>query len=260
MADKKQKKGKTQDERTEPSAPRPRRHAVWLGGGLVALVATAYLLALVAVPSTGQGRSFQGPFVAPLSAGNVTVNLAGEDGKRFLVLTLNAEFDAYEEGYAQERIQLPLYQAMLTDALIRVASQKTKTQLGDAVGKEAFKEEVRAAVDPILFPIHVGNPDDPHGADPKSGLRPGASALRSTMRGPFHDHELWVSGPKRAIRLDDGANFVFQGDERDLLVEDAHGSFVHVDVTELDPDFTGTVHVGAFGRVRNLYFGQFLVQ
>jgi hypothetical protein len=76
----------------------------------------------------------------------------------------------------------------------------------------------------------------------------------------FYDHFLHVDGAKKTIRLDDGEELAFQGDEDDLLVEDARGKGVYVDVSAIHHDFSDRVHVGTLGRVRNVYFNTFLTQ
>jgi len=259
MADKKENPEGEEPEGDAPTA-KGKKKGIVLGGGIVGLIAAAYVVSLVAVPSRIEERAFGGPFVVELSAEPIQVNLAGDNGKRFLVMTLQAEYDAYEETYAANRVTDLLYQARLKDALIGVARQKTKADLDDTVGEEVFKAEVRDAVDPLLFPIHVGNPDSSTSGDEKSGLGPGDSAGRSTMRGGFHRHKLTIDGPRGTIQLDDGPVVEFRGDETNLELLDGQGRVLHVDVSNLEEGFSGEVPVGTFGRVRNVYFGKFLVQ
>ncbi len=247
-----------------PPAPAPRKKTgLFLGGGLASLVALAWALSLVAVPreDAHEPHPILGPFVAdvPPSSG-FQVNLAGDGGKHFLAMTLKVEVDALEEAYAGTRANEPLVQAKLTDAVLRVSSQKTKGELDSTVGKEVFREELRVALDPVLFPIHVGNEQQAGARHVESGLRPGRSIDRSTMRGLFYDHELAVDATAKTLRLDHGAQIAFDGDEEDLFVADATGKGVYVDVTGLDPRFQGAVHAGTFGRVRNVYFVSFLTQ
>jgi len=250
-------------------APAPmsgKKKGVVLGGGLVGLVASAWILALVAVPAgpreeRAEKHRIAGPFMVDISpSAGFQVNLAGDGGKHYLSLKLNVEVDAFEEAYTASRARDPLHQAKLTDAVLRTASQKTKGELDSAVGREVFRDELRVALDPVLFPVHVGHAQAADRAHEESGLKPGRSAARATMRGLFHEHALALDAARKVIRLDDGEDVVFQGDETDLFVSDARGKGVYVDVSGLAADYAGRVRVGTFGRVRNVYFNTFLTQ
>lgn len=249
------------------AAPKPagKKKSLVLGGGVVGLVALAWALSLVAVPSGGahheEKHRIAGPFMADVSpSAGFQVNLAGDGGKHYLSLKLKVEVDAFEESYATARVSEPLYQAKLTDAVLRTAAQKTKSELDNAVGREVFRDELRQALDPVLFPVHVGDehgPDKPHEL---SGLRFGRSIADSTMRGYFYEHVLHVDAPRKTLKLDDGKEFTYEGDETDLFASDARGKGLYVDVSGLHEDFVGEVPVGTFGRVRNVYFDTFLTQ
>jgi flagellar basal body-associated protein FliL len=250
----------------EPAAA-PKRSgnkSVVLGGGVAGVIALAWALALVAVPSGPRHDAkhrIAGPFVVEVSpSAGFQVNLAGDGGKHYLSLKLNVEVDAFEELYATARTSQPLYQAKLTDAVLRTASQKTKGELDNAVGREVFRDELRLALDPVLFPVHVGDEHVPEGTHEESGLRPGRSIARSSQRGLFYEHGVHLDVPRKLARLDDGPETSFQGDETDLFVADARGKGVYVDVSALHADFVGRVPVGTFGRVRNVYFNTFLTQ
>src|SRR5262245_13215295 len=250
---------KTEDAAEAPAAgatpPAPaKKKGVFMGGGVVGLIALAWALSLVAVPKAGhhddEVHHIAGPFMANVSpSAGFQVNLAGDGGKHYLSLKLNVEVDSFEEPYVTARAAQPLYQAKLTDAVLRTASQKTKGELDNAVGREVFRDELRVALDPVLFPVHVGDEHAPDGAHESSGLRPGRSMAKAGMRGLFYEHELHVDAVRRTIRLDDGQDVAFQGDESDLFVADARGKGVYVDVNGLAHDFSGSVPVGCFGRV-----------
>ena len=270
MANEEKKSVDAPAEPAEGAAPtsretRDRKNGVLLGGGVVGLVALAWALSLVAVPSGGahHGKEHRigGPFVAEISpSAGFQVNLAGDGGKHYLSLKLDVEVDAFEEGYATARASQPLYQAKLTDAVLRTAAQKTKGELDNTVGREVFREELRVALDPVLFPVHVGDEHAPENAHEESGLRPGRSIARSSLRGLFYEHSLRVDVQRKSIRLDQGKDVSFQGDETDLFVGDERGKGVYVDVSALHEDYAGEVPVGTFGRVRNVYFNTFLTQ
>ncbi len=245
---------------------------LWIVGAAIAVVAGS-TLAFMAVPKHAEPKpALEGPFVAKLSKQDVQVNLAGENGKRYLVLGLNAEYFAYDESFVAARlgataaggatpgIEDPLYTAMLKDLLVRMASRKTREHVEDPVQMEAFLMEIRAAVEPLLFPICIGDSVVPQHADTKSGLRVGESIMESTMRGMLHDHELEVSAPTKTIRLDGGPPVAFTGEERDLKLEGEKGEFLYVNVTGLNPKFVGKVPIGVAGRVRRIYREQLLMQ
>jgi hypothetical protein len=243
--------------------------------GLALCCALGAGLAAVAIPKKGAHKhALEGPFVAQLSKENLQVNLAGENGKRYLVLGLNAEYFAYAESYVAARLgggaaagghgdaaaADPLYTAMLKDTLIRVAGRKTREQVEDPVQMEAFLMEVRTAVEPLLFPVCIGDSSSPQVADTVSGLLAGESVMDSTFRGFLHEHALRVDAAHKSIRLDDGPETPFKGEERDLRVSSSDGATLYVNVVRLDPGFTGDVPVGVAGRVRRIYRQQVLVQ
>jgi flagellar basal body-associated protein FliL len=240
--------------------PKPKSRAPKLLGGVVGLVALAYAVSLMALPKAEKKLNFDGPFVAAVTEEKISVNLAGDSGKRYLAMELKAEFDAYDEDYVWKRVADPLYQAQLQDALIRVSSQKTKNEITDRVGKDVFAQEIRDAVSPLLFPVHVGNEMDAHKAHEESGLRTGPSMRNSTLRGGFHSHVLHVDVPGRTLRLDEGPETAFRGDETDFVVGDGAGSRIYLDLTMVQPDFQGEVKVGTFGSIRDIYFARFLIQ
>lgn len=259
----------------EGAAPAKKGKVVIIGLVLSCVLGGA--LALVAIPKKVEHKhALEGPFVAALSKENLQVNLAGENGKRYLVLNLNAEYFAYSESYVSARLggggaadgghggapagPDPLYTAMLKDTLLRVAGRKTREQVEDPVQMEAFLMEVRSAVEPLLFPVCVGDSSSPQAPDTKSGLVAGESVMESTFRGFLHEHELRVDAARKSLRLDDGPEVTFHGEERDLCVTSADGSTVFVSVVRLDPKFTGEVPIGVAGRVRRIYRQQVLVQ
>ena len=251
--------------------PAPGRKPALLGGGALCMIALAYVLATMAVPKKGVAEPvLDGPFVTKLSKTDLQVNLAGESSKRYLVMSLNAEYFAYDEKYVTGRIgggaaaeggaEDPLYIAMLKDALLRLAATKTRDQVTDPVLIDAFLEDVRTVVDPVLFPVCIGDSYSPRQPDTVSGLRPGESILESSLRGFLHDHRLTVDARRQTIALDDGAPVLYEGKERDLFLTSAAGASVYVDVTGLKPEFSGEVAVGVPGKVRRIYRDSFLVQ
>ena len=244
-------------------APRSKQPLI-LGGGAGGLLALAFVLALVAVPKkhpAEEQHAIEGPFVADISPqAGFQVNLAGKGGKHYLAMSIRAEVDAFEEAYAAALTADALHQARMTDAVLKVVSRKTKEDMDDPAGKDLLREELRVTLEPVLFPVHVGNEADASARHGESGLRPGSSMARATMRGLYYEHELELDAEKRTLKLDDGPLVAFEGEEADLPVEDGEGRTVYLDVTCVQPGFRGTLHVGVMGRVRNIYFSSFLTQ
>jgi hypothetical protein len=245
-------------------------------GGAVCTVVLGGIVSMMAVPKKKLDRHLlDGPFVSKLSKNEIQVNLAGEGSKRYLAMELNVEYFAYEESYVTHRLGTgaaggghddkagtgdPLYLAMLQDSLLQIASRKTRDQVTDPVQIEAFLEEVRVAVDPLLFPVCVGDSHGQMEPDKKSGLRAGESIDESTFRGMLHEHFVEVDATKHTLRLDDGPTVQYQGTERDIVVDDGHKQIVYLDVSGIEPEFVGRVPVGIPGKVRRIYRDKFLVQ
>jgi flagellar basal body-associated protein FliL len=260
----------------ETEAPKSKKKLL-VGVGAVAVVVLGAVASMMAIPSKKAERHLiEGPFVAKLSKNELQVNLAGESSKRYLVMILNAEFFAYDEAYAIARLGGggggggehgaaaatgdPLFAAMLQDALLEIAARKTRDQVTDSVQIEAFLEEVRTALDPLLFPVYVGEGHDLNKPDAKSGLRAGESIMESTFRGMLYEHHIAVDSAKHTLRFDEGPAVGYQGTERDLKLENELKQCVYVDVTAIDPEFNGEVPVGVPGKVRRIYRDKFLVQ
>jgi flagellar basal body-associated protein FliL len=258
----------------EQAAPAKSKKPIFIGGGALVLVALAYVFSTMAVPKHEvKVPTLAGPFVAKLSKTDIQVNLSGESSKRYLVMKLNAEYFAYDEAYVQGRLggialagsseppkEDPLYIAMLKDALLKVSATKSRDEVTNPTLMDGFLEEIRTVVNPILFPVHVGDSHAAMTPDTLSGLRVGESVMDSTMRGFLHEHALAFDGAKRSISLDDGPTVTFDGTERDLKLTNKAGLSVFVDVTDYKPEFAGDVPIGVPGRVRRIYRDSFLVQ
>lgn len=269
------KEVKKEEKPDAAAAPQKSKKGLVLGGGAALVMVIGAVAATMAVPKEHAERHLlAGPFVSPLAKNEITVNLAGEGSKRYLVMELNVEYFAYEESYVTTRLGTgvadpngpapgngdPLYLAMFQDSLLEISARKTRDQVTDQTQIEAFLEEVRVVVQPLLFPVCVG---DSHGqtmADTKSGLRVGESIMDATFRGMLHEHHVEVNAHERTVRLDDGPTVGYQGTERDLRVEDSQKQFVFLDVTTIEPEFVGKVAIGLGGKVRRIYRNKFLVQ
>jgi hypothetical protein len=272
MAEHKDTKGTTEAKDGADAAPAGKGKLV-IGVGAVVFVALGAISALMAVPKARHAEPvLGGPWVTRLSKNEIQVNLMGESSKRYLSMSLNAEYYAYDESYVTKRIALDasspqgaggpdlLFNAMLQDALLDVAATRTRDQVTDAVQIEAFLEDVRKAVNPLVFPVCLGDSHVQSVPDTRSGLRAGESIMRSTMRGLLHEHHILLDSRRKTLRLDDGPTVQYQGFERDLKVENELHECVFVDVTNVEAEFSGEVPCGVAGKVQGIYRERFLVQ
>lgn len=243
----------------EGSPEKGKKKLLVAGGGVFGLVLVGYVASLMAAPGEEELPRFTGPYVAPLSEENIQVNLSG-GSKSFLVMGLNVKFYAYDEAYLTARVEDPVYKADLMDAVLAVASSKGPKEVLDPAGTLIFLEELKDAIDPILFPVHVGDAAAPVDFDSSSGLRGGESLNRSSLRGPLYEHHLQVDGPSRTIQLDGGEPVTFEGEETDLAVTSPLGLTVYLDVSEYAEDFAGEVMIGTHGRIYQILKREFLVQ
>ncbi len=256
---------KNENEEAEGAAegeeePTKSKKPLILGGGVFALVAVAWIASMMAVPAVVKVPSYSGPFVAPLTDQQIQVNLKGEGARRFLVMSLNAVYDAYEEPYVAGRMTDALYMPLFMDAVIDIGSRKDREQVTSQADRDIFKQELRTAVDPILFPVHIGTAMTPYEKDDLSGLGPGESIYDATLRGPHHEHVVHIDALEKTIQLDEGDVVTYEGTESNLELIGSMGKVVFVDVTDIDPEFVGDVNVGVQGRIRRLTFSELLVQ
>ena len=246
----------------EQPASGGKKKLIMIGGGAAALLAVAFVFALMAVPKKPVVHEYAGPFVAPMFVEEVRVNLSGESRKRFAILSLNVVYDAYDEAYYAGRVADPLYGAELKDAVLGIASTKEGREIVDKANKPVFLEEVRQAVEPLLFPVHIGvskagdsaPPTDP---DKASGLAfgPGPAAFR----GRYWDHVLKVDAVAKTIAFNGGPEIAFEGTETALEVPTADERVVFVDVTGLAPEFQGDVQIGVKGKIVKVLWENVLI-
>lgn len=248
------KKDDKKDSAADPAAA-AKKHKLFAIGGVVAVLSLAFGAALMAVPRKVVKSELAGPFVALLSPTKLQVNL--NDGRSYLVLNLNVLFEAYTADYVTLRTADAVCNAEVRDQLVAISSAKSRQDVSDKVLKPVYLEEIRHAVEPLLFPVHIGAGALPTDPDPLSGLAPGSTM--STFRGLFEDHVLKIDAVAKTIALDDGAPVTFKGDERDLAVG-AEGSVLYLDVTRLEAEFRGDVKVGVKGLVKRVLWDEVLIQ
>jgi len=264
MADEENKDENAEEVSEEEAAPKSKKPMI-LGGGLVGLVAAAYIVSMMALPGDMEPAPFDGPFTGNLTEESIQVNIGGKD---YLNMKMPAiKFDAYTEAYATARLMDLVVQRDIVDVIQSLGRRKTKPLLNTQVGEDVFRQEIVEALSPIIFPVHVGNAERADRPHMESGLGPGKSIERSTMRGGFESHMIHLNTFKGEISLDDGPVVLFDqaGEDpdliaNDLMLETVSGQVIYVDVSELMPEYVGDVHAGTFGVIKKITFQQFLTQ
>ncbi len=235
-----------------------------IAGALVGLLVLAYVAATMAVPGKPKHPRFGAPFTVPMmldDEAKIPVNLDENNKTRFLQMNFNLFVRCYDDGYVNERQVDPNYEPFLRSRLIAVAtSKKIDEVLGGPAAQAAFLEEVREHIDPILFPVHVGDTKNPLAAHEESGLMPGSMMDRASFRGKFHDHTLKVDAPKKTLQVNDGPVVEFTGEESNLAVPTATGGVLYLDVSDLDPEFIGEMHIGVHGRINQVLADELIAQ
>jgi len=240
--------------------PKKSKKGLILIGATVLLAAAGYIGSTMGVPAIETIPQYDGPFVVALSEDNIQVNLASTERTVYLLMKLNAEFDSYEAGELEGRLEDPLFLAILKDRLLRLSSKKTPEMIASSDAQDAFMIEIRDAIDPICFPVHFGDSATPFAADAASGAKPGDSTLNANLRGRWYDHSLHIDAPNHTFKLDEGEDTAYTGDEVDLVVTNAEGHFIFVNTTGIKPEFVGEIKVGVKGRMRRILREYFITQ
>ncbi len=244
--------------------PKKSKKGLSLGGGMVALVGVAYFGATMGTPSLDPVPQYQGPYVLSLTGEeSLQVNLAVTEGNKYLVMKLNVEYDCYDPAYFELRNaddEGLHFNALIYDRMLEVAGTKTPEMVSNEASRKALWLELRDALDPICFPIHIGDTNNPYTKDSESGVKPGDSTLLSDLRGRFEDHLLYVDAPAKTLRLDEGESVGYNGVEIDLLVENQDGKSIYVNVSEVNSDYVGELRVGVKGRLRRVLVEKFGLQ
>jgi flagellar basal body-associated protein FliL len=247
------------DEKKDDKAPAKSKGKLLAIGGAATGLALAFVAATFAIPAKEAPKpELAGPFVGPITPNKVQVNLS--DGRTYLVLQLNLLHDAYAPDYLSKRAEDAVCQAEIRDALVTIASAKSRSDVTDKVNKPVFLEEVRHAIEPLVFPVHFGDAADPTSADSISKIAPGDSMLTSQFRGMHAEHVLHVDALQKLATFDGGAEVRFKGDEENLEIPCGDGTSIWIDVTSLEPTFQGDLNVGVMGRTRRVLWNEVLLQ
>ncbi len=220
-----------------------------IGGGVLSVVAAGILAAVMAIPKKYENPRMVGPFAQVLFDEPISCNLAGADRTRFLQMHPQVSYLAYDPLYLSLRITDPLYPGALRSTVGAVASRKNPEELYEgSIGNTAFMEELRDNIDPVLFPVHVGDTALPWDHDEESGLRPGLSSSRSSFRGHFADHILHVTQEPMEMWVDEGPKASFEKGDEDVRLITAEGGVLFIDASMLNKGFEGEVKIGVRGR------------
>ena len=232
--------------------PKKNRGPLKLLIGVILLVATGGVLATMAVPKKEKEYKLTGPYFARLLDKDIVVSTPDGNATRYLKFRVDCEYAAYEEPYFATRAADPFFLPYLNAEAQTIASSRTLSESALGAEREEFAAALRDGLEPIVFPVHVGETLNPLDADAPSGLRPGVSHHQATFRGRFHEWTLTVDGPARTVQLGEGTVVTFEGDEDDLEVRSQLGDTIYIDVTHLVPEFQGELKVGVHGKLRNV--------
>ena len=236
---------------------------LFLGGGLVAVIAAGAIAAMMAVPSKVEKRTFAGPFTIPLFEELFNCNIQESGRTRFLQMSPQATYFSYDPSYMQTRVLDELYRAEVQNTVFQIATRKSLDEIYGEVNASTFMEELRDALDPVLFPVHIGSSKLPWDMDSKSGMRPGISSDKNTFRGRFEDHVLHVEHSPEGqgqLWIDDGPKSSFEPGDFDVRVISAAGEVVFVDASGFKEGFTGAIKIGVQGRIMRILPVGLLVQ
>ena len=249
---------------SKPKKSKGGKGPIKLLAGVVILIASGAGIAMMAIPEKEKGpMAFGGPWSLKFFETAFVANTADDNFSRYLKFEPLCNYFAYEQPYVEARKLDQDFLSQLQEAFAGVvASYKLNGIMVDGSGENmAIAAQLEQAAEPILFPVHIGETVNPLDVDAESGLRPGDSQDRhGTFRGPYLSHLLHVDGAAMTIRLDDGMDFPFAGDEGDLQITGSDGRKVYLDVTHLTPDFMGEVNVGVKGRIRTIHLGNKMAQ
>ena len=239
-------------------APQPRakgRRSVKLLGGVAGLIATGSILALMAIPSKEAPVRMTGPmefsFFGLEDEKKLVANPRDDNFSRYINFEPSCLVFTYDPLYPAARRAEPGFSGSIQEAMRKVVSRYELDQILSNL--DEFAEELRRVAEPVLFPVCFGDAQTTYLPDSASGIMAGNSQdVRGTFRGDFHGHALVIDQGAGTLQLGDGPLAPFNGTETDLMIEDAQGRTLFVDVTGLEPDFNGPVPVGVKGRIRRM--------
>jgi len=252
----------TQDDPIVEEPKRSKRGLI-LSSSILCVIAAAATTAFLGVPKETSWDYSR--FVVPLKAEPFEVNLADEGRRRYLVMDLIVDVRSYDEESTRAWVADPICVSYLDHAVNSVGSAATMDEVYDITGPDGvqgklFMEQIRASVEEVLFAVQCGDAPDPMTKDTMSGLAPGISNRKATLRGPLSGHSVQLDCISHTIQFDDGDMYTFDGTEDDFHLTNAAGDSIYVDLTALELDFVGSVPVGVSGRILSVLKRKFVVQ
>jgi len=252
----------TQDDPIVEEPKRSKRGLI-LSSSILCVIAAAATTAFLGVPKETSWDYSR--FVVPLKAEPFEVNLADEGRRRYLVMDLIVDVRSYDEESTRAWVADPICVSYLDHAVNSVGSAATMDEVYDITGPDGvqgklFMEQIRASVEKVLFAVQCGDAPDPMTKDTMSGLAPGISNRKATLRGPLSGHSVQLDCISHTIQFDDGDMYTFDGTEDDFHLTNAAGDSIYVDLTALELDFVGSVPVGVSGRILSVLKRKFVVQ
>jgi hypothetical protein len=243
--------------------PKRSKRGLILSSSILCVVAAAATTAFLGVPKETSWDYSR--FVVPLKADAFEVNLADEGRRRYLVMDLIVDVRSYNEEATRAWVADPVCVSYLDHAVNSVGSAATMDEVYDITGPDGvqgklFMEQIRATVEKVLFAVQCGDAPNPMTKDSMSGLAPGISNRKATLRGPLSAHSIELDCISHTIRFDDGDVYTFDGTEDDFYLTNGSGDSIYVDLTAVELDFIGSVPVGVNGRILSVLKRKFVVQ
>ena len=255
----------TENNQADPIAEEPKssKRGLIFSSSILCVVAAAAATAFLGVPKEMSWDYSR--FVVPLKAEPFEVNLADGGRRRYLVMDLVVDVRSYDEEATRAWIAAPICVSYLDHAINSVGSAATMNEVYDITGPDGvqgklFMEQVRASVEKVIFAVQFGDAPDPMTADSESGIAPGISSRKSTLRGPLSEHSIQLDCISHTIQFDDGDMYSFDGTEDDFHLTNSAGNSIYVDLTGVELDYMGEVPVGVTGRVLSVLKRKFVVQ
>ncbi len=243
--------------------PKRSKRGLILTSSILCVIATAATTAFLGVPTETSWDYSR--FVVPLKAEPFEVNLADEGRRRYLVMDLIVDVRSYDEEATRAWVADPICVSYLDHAVNSVGSAATMDEVYDITGPDGmqgklFMEQIRKSVERVLFSVQCGDAPNPMTKDSLSGLAPGISNRKATLRGPLSEHSIQLDCISHTIQFDDGEVCTFDGTEDDFHLTNAAGDSIYVDLTGVELDFIGSVPVGVSGRILSVLKRKFVVQ
>lgn len=257
---------KSEQAQANPAEDKPKsnRGPLKLLLGIVIVVAAGGGIALMAIPKKDPPiPTLEGPWSLTFFDDVFVANTLDDNFSRYIRFSPSCSYFAYDPLYAPGRLADPDLLPALNESISNVVAKfRLNEIMVDGSGEEmALTAQLEQVIEPLLFPVHVGETVLPLEVDPESGLRVGDSQeRRGTFRGRFQENFITVDGPAKTLQLGDGDAVTYTGSETDLELRASDGRTVFVDVTKVLPEFQGKVKVGVRGRIRQIYLGNKLAQ